>query len=207
LPGHRAVACSGSLPPGAPLDAYAQLADVAHHHGVPVLVDCAPGPLAACLPAGPDLVAPNLQEAEAAITGDVGHLLVDADTDVRARACAAASALLDRGARAAAVTAGAHGVALAERGAGEVRWWPTVPVDVVSTVGAGDAFLGGVLVDVESQPGGPVSWRRAVLRGSATASASCEQLTAGGVDPQRAQQLHTRLEKHWAATEADDARR
>ena len=204
LPGNRALACSGSLPPGAPPDAYAQLVDVAHHLGIPALVDCAPGALAACLPAGPDLVSPNLQEAEAAITGDTGHLLVDAHTDVRARASAAATALLDLGASAAAVTAGAHGVALAERGGGAPRWWASAGVAVVSTVGAGDAFLGGVLVDVEAQPAGRVSWPRAVLLGSATASASCEQLLAGGVDPQRARELYEHLQKRCAAREGDD---
>jgi hypothetical protein len=39
----------------------------------------------------------------------------------------------------------------------------------------------------------PARWSAAVLRGSATASASCEQLRAGGVAPERVEVLLTAL--------------
>ncbi len=190
LPGRSALACSGSLPPGAPEDAYGELVELAHRAGVPALVDSAPGGLRASLASRPDLVAPNLQEAEAAISGESASVLLDADTDVCRRAVAAASTLCVLGARAAAVTAGADGVALVEADSDRARWVPTVKVDVVSAVGAGDSFLAGVLLQLESTTSGaPVDWAEAVLWGSATASASCEQLLAGGVDPQRAAEL------------------
>jgi len=105
----------------------------------------------------------------------------------------AAATLCQLGAHHAAVTAGAHGVALAEGDAGQVRWFPALKVQVVSAVGAGDSFLGGVLLELEA--GGTVDWGAAVLRGSATASASCEQLRAGGVDPDRAAELLGQLRK------------
>jgi 1-phosphofructokinase family hexose kinase len=186
LPGRSALVCSGSLPPGAPLDGPGQLVELAHRAGIPALIDTAPPALRASLASGPDLVAPNLPEAEAAIAGTGGHVLADADTDVRERASAAATTLCELGARAAAVTAGAHGLALARAGSTDVRWVPTVPVEVVSTVGAGDSFMAGVLLTIDELPAGAeVSWEEAVLRGSATATASCEQLQAGGVDPSR----------------------
>jgi 1-phosphofructokinase family hexose kinase len=192
LPGHTVLACSGSLPPGAPVDAYGQLVELAHRAGIPALVDSAPAALRGSLASGPDLVTPNLQEAEAAISGGSGSVLADADadTDVRERATAAALTLCELGARAAAVTAGAAGVALASADWGQVRWVPTVQVDVISAVGAGDSFLAGVLLAVDSSaPGTALDWAEAVLRGAATATASCEQLRAGGVDPSRVGQL------------------
>jgi 1-phosphofructokinase family hexose kinase len=190
LPGHTVLACSGSLPPGAPVDAYGQLVELAHRAGIPALVDSAPAALRGSLASGPDLVTPNLQEAEAAISGGSGSVLADADTDVRERATAAALTLCELGARATAVTAGAAGVALADADSRQVRWVPTVQVDVISAVGAGDSFLAGVLLAVDSgAPGTAVDWAEAVLRGAATATASCEQLRAGGVDPSRVEEL------------------
>jgi sugar/nucleoside kinase (ribokinase family) len=77
-------------------------------------------------------------------------------------------------------------VARPTAGAAGVDWVPTVPVDVVSAVGAGDSFLGGVVLALDAAGGaGDVDWVGAVVRGTATATASCEQLRAGGVDPGR----------------------
>jgi 1-phosphofructokinase family hexose kinase len=194
LPGHRTLACSGSLPPGAPEDGFGQLVQLAHEAGVLAVVDTAPGALRASLASGPDLVKPNLQEAEAAISGTSGLVLLDADSDVRERAMAAATTLCELGSRNAAVTAGAHGVALAE-GPTRVRWFPAIKVEVVSAVGAGDSFLGGVLLELENTDPTEPDWAAAMLRGSATASASCEQLRAGGVDPDRAAELLAQLRK------------
>lgn len=194
LPGHRTLACSGSLPPGAPDAGYGQLVELAHEAGVLALVDTAPGPLRASLASEPDLVSPNLQEAEAAISGATGSVLADADEDVRERAIEAAVTLCRLGSRNAAVTAGAHGVALAEGSPARVRWFPSVQVEVVSAVGAGDSFLAGVILELERDAAAaPAHWGAAVLRGSATASASCEQLRAGGVAPERVEVLLTAL--------------
>ncbi|MCU1612801.1 MAG: 1-phosphofructokinase/tagatose 6-phosphate kinase [Frankiales bacterium] len=192
LPGSRVLVCSGSLPPGAPVEGYGQLVELAHQAGVLALVDTAPSALRASLASGPDLVAPNLQEAEAAISGDIGSVLADADTDVHERAAAAAVRLCELGARRATVTAGEHGAVLATAGSPDVRWVPTVPVEVVSAVGAGDSFLAGVLLSLDeamADPAGEVDWPAAVLRGVATASASCESVRAGGVDPRRVEEL------------------
>jgi fructose-1-phosphate kinase PfkB-like protein len=201
LPGAGVLACSGSLPPGAPVDGYGQLVELAHEHGVLALVDTAPPALRAALASGPDLVAPNLQEAEAAISGDAGSFLADADTDVHERAAAAAVRLCELGARHAAVTAGEHGVVLATAGEPGVRWTPTVPVEVVSAVGAGDSFLAGVVLELDAALAGgrDADWSAAVLRGTATATASCEQLRAGGVDPERVEELIGRIRPLLAA--------
>lgn len=190
LPGRRLLVCSGSLPPGVPLEGYGQLVELAHEAGVLSIVDTAPKPLAASLPFRPGLVTPNLEEAEAALSGDAGDVLHGHDEDVPGRAAKAALELCERGAQQAAVTAGADGVAFAEAGA--VRWFPAVRVDVVSTVGAGDSFVGGLAVELlglPELPPNPDQWAAAIHRATATAAASCEQLRAGGIDPVRVAQL------------------
>jgi 1-phosphofructokinase family hexose kinase len=181
------LVCNGSLPPGAPVDGYGQLVETARAAGVPVIVDTAPGPLRAALPSGPDLVTPNLEEAEAAISGDAGDLLLSTGPDLADRAEAAARTLLALGARRAAVTAGELGVALAE--GDSVTWIPTVPIEVVSAVGAGDSFVAGLALGLLDG----ASWADAAARGVATATASCEQVRAGGVDPHRVEELLTKM--------------
>jgi 1-phosphofructokinase family hexose kinase len=188
LPGQDLLVCNGSLPPGGPVDGYGELVAAARAAGVPVIVDTAPAPLRAALPSGPDLVTPNLEEAEAAISGDAGHVLVSTGHDLAERAEVAARTLLGLGARRAAVTVGELGVALAD-GTG-VTWIPTVPIEVVSAVGAGDSFVAGLALALLDGAG----WVDAATRGVATATASCEQLRAGGVDPGRVEELLAKLE-------------
>ncbi|HEX6360839.1 hexose kinase [Actinophytocola sp.] len=184
LPGQELLVCNGSLPPGAPVGGYGELVGAARAAGVPVIVDTAPGALRAALASGPDLVTPNLEEAEAAISGDTGDLLLSTGPDLAERAEAAARTLLSLGARRAAVTAGELGVALAE--GDHVTWIPTVPIEVVSAVGAGDSFVAGVAIALLD---GATSWVSAAARGVATATASCERVRAGGVDPARVEEL------------------
>jgi len=172
LAGERLLVCMGSLPPGAPPNGYGQLVELARAAGAISVVDCAPGTLAASLAHGPDLVTPNLEEAEAALAGDIGDVLHASDVlhggdeDIPERAARAARELCARGARRAAVTAGSRGVAFADGttdgtsdgtangtsdGASEgleVHWVPAVPVDVVSAVGAGDSFVAGLALEL-----------------------------------------------------------
>src|SRR5690606_23287284 len=64
----RWVVGSGSLPPGAPVDLYAQLVRRVRDRGCRVAIDTSGDPLAAAVDAGPDLVKPNHDEL-AALTG------------------------------------------------------------------------------------------------------------------------------------------
>jgi len=187
LPDQDLLVCNGSLPTAAPVEGYGELVGAARAAGVPVILDTAPGPLRAALPSGPDLVTPNLEEAEAAISGDSGHVLVSTGPDLAERAEMAARTLVAMGARRAAVTVGELGVALAEGDA--ITWVPTVPVEVVSAVGAGDSFVAGLVLGLLDGAG----WADAAARGVATATASCEQVLAGGVDPARVEELLAKI--------------
>ena len=129
LRGERVLACSGSLPPGAPADAYARLVGLAHAAGAVAIVDVGGEQLAAAVAAGADVVTPNLAEAEGLLHGRADETVDAGDVGVvRERAVAAARALVERGAARAVVTAAEAGAAVADgwlralgRGAGGRR--------------------------------------------------------------------------------------
>jgi 6-phosphofructokinase 2 len=151
----RWLACCGSVPPGFPGDFYARLARTARSHGVATVVDCDGEPLRRALAAGCDLVVPNRHEAERLL----GSRLEDT------AAAAAAARELARAAGCAAITLGSDGAVLAR---GDECWHARPPLIASgSAVGAGDAFLAGLLVALE--PGASLDGclRAAVAAGAA----------------------------------------
>jgi 1-phosphofructokinase family hexose kinase len=177
LPGSRVLACSGSLPPGAPEDAYGRLVEVARARDVVSVVDVAGPHLAGALAAGPDVVTPNLAEAEGVLHGRADETVEAGDVAVvRSRAVAAARALVERGAARAVVTAAAAGAAVAEVDGS--RWLGAPRVGGVrNPIGAGDALVGGLAVALERGAG----FAEAVEFGVACGAASVETDTAGVV--------------------------
>lgn len=182
----------GSLPSGLAASSLVELVRGVHARGARILVDTSPLWLAPVLAANPDVVTPNLDEAEACL-GSSDARVMDAQVmdhaTARTRADQAARELVARGARTALVTAGGAGVAVAT--ADSHAWVPAVSVNVISTVGAGDSLVAGFAH----------AWHRsglsddfadivaAVRSGVACAAASCEQVLAGGVDPNRYAEL------------------
>lgn len=181
--GNRTLVCSGSLPPGAPADAYATLVALGRAAGLTTVVDAHSAALGQVLASAPDVVSPNLHEAEAVLFGTTGEPVEPTGPDVVARAAAAVAGLRARGARDAIVSAGSHGVAFS---VGAATWWcPAPSVEVVNPIGAGDSLVGGLVHALESGR----AWPDAVAFAVAVASASCEDERAGGVDPDRVEQL------------------
>ncbi len=191
---HATVVCAGSLPPGSPADGYARVVDAARRAGARVVVDAAGEVLRAALAARPDVVSPNLAEAESLLSGRLVEGVEPAGADVPERARRAAEDLLARGARHAIVSAGSRGAAAAaaadaDAGAGEgAAFLPAPAVTVANPIGAGDALVGGLVHALEAGR----DWRPAVAFALATASASCEQELAGGIDPARVGELDHR---------------
>lgn len=184
LGGAGALVCSGSLPPGAPIRAYANLAELARSRGVVSVVDVSGAPLGAALEARADVVVPNLGEAEALLEGTSGED-VAAAADARPRAAAAAVALVRRGARMAVVTAAAAGAALAVDG-DEGPWWLAAPPARVSNpIGAGDAFAAGLAAALARGEPATVAAREAV----ATGTAGVESPLGGHFDRARMREL------------------
>jgi 1-phosphofructokinase family hexose kinase len=184
--GPTLVACSGSLPPGLPDDTYGRVTETAHAHGAVVVVDAARAALAAALPFGPDVVTPNLAEAESLLDGGAtehSHHEDDLD-ESRDRAMEAARRLLVRGARRAVVTVGAHGVAWVDAD-GTERWEGAHEVEPANPIGAGDSFVGGLLAALDETG----DWCRAIRYAVAVAGAAVEQPTAGRVSAERVREL------------------
>jgi 1-phosphofructokinase family hexose kinase len=126
---------AGTLPPGAGPDLYARLVKDMGEREVPVVLDAEGEAMLAGLRSGAAIVTPNEREAEEL----VGQEFADRDDLVHGL-----SELIRLGATEAAITRPDGCLAAvgesAERRFLEVR---TEPLDPVSTVGSGDAFLAG----------------------------------------------------------------
>jgi 1-phosphofructokinase len=128
------VVLSGSLPRGVPDTFYADLVRRIHDQGRRVAVDASGRSLTRAVSAGPDLIKPNAEEL-AELTG--------ASLSTWGEVAKHAQALRDGGVATVLVSLGADGALLVD-GDG-VRRAYTPPVDVRSTVGAGDSTLAGFL--------------------------------------------------------------
>jgi tagatose 6-phosphate kinase len=173
-PAGAIVVLAGSLPPGAPPDAYRRLAVQTAAAGARAVVDIGGDPFAAALEAGPWLVKVNLEEADSilGLEGDPGQ--PDAT-----RAVTAARALVRRGARTAIVTLGVDGAVLA---APDWTWrLGPVPEDArgAYSVGSGDAFTAGWLAGLAAGDDVVIGLRRAGAAGAANAKRPGQ----GEIDP------------------------
>lgn len=135
LPGARFLVGSGSLPPGAPTDAYARLSQMAKEKGARAVIDTSGLSLKHALEEGLYLIKPNLRELRELtakkLTGDAERL----------QAC---RELVDSGkVEIVTLTLGKEGAIASTR---ERAWRARAPdIEPVSTVGAGDSFLAGML--------------------------------------------------------------
>ena len=131
------VALSGSLPPGAPADFYAELIRLAHVYGCRVLLDTSGEALRQALAASPDFVKPNRAEA----TWFAGRPVNSANTAIEV-----AQEMIDAGARGVAVSLGADGIVWERAADAPTLVSQPPPVVTRSTVGCGDAALAGFAV-------------------------------------------------------------
>jgi 1-phosphofructokinase family hexose kinase len=178
LSAHGILVCSGSLPPGAPADAYARLVALARAAGRATVVDANPVALRAALAASPDAVAPNLAEAEGLLHGRADEA-VEASPDARPRALAAAAELVQAGARAAVVTAAAAGAAVAT--ADRSTFIAAPHAEVRNPIGAGDVLTSALAAALERGADIETAAREAV----AAAAAGVEAPKAGDLDAAR----------------------
>ena len=132
------VAC-GSLPPGAPATLYAELVTRVRERGIRVAVDSSGAPMPLAVAARPSLIKPNHEE----LAELVGHPLPTLG-DVRA----AARELVADGIEVVAVSLGRDGAILVT--AEEVVHAGATITAPLSTVGAGDCMLAGLLHGLSS---------------------------------------------------------
>jgi fructose-1-phosphate kinase PfkB-like protein len=129
-----ALILSGSLPPGAPVDCYARLTELGHKYGWRVFIDACGEPLRQALSAHPDFVKVNQMEASETMGIRI--------QDVR-EVPAALENLIENGARSAAISLGARGLAWQADANSPAMYAPAPAVKAVSAVGSGDAALAG----------------------------------------------------------------
>lgn len=144
------IVLAGSLPPGAPVEWYAELVGALRDAGARIAVDTSDAPLRSLVErlddAPPHLMKPNGEELASFTGGDPDVLESDAEA-----AAKAAYSLVERGVETVLATLGAHGAVLVTA---DGAWHATPPpTEVVSTVGAGDSSLFGYLLgDIENRP-------------------------------------------------------
>ena len=168
----RWLVCSGSLPPGLATDAYARALGLAREHRAAYVVDCDGAPLREAAETGCDVLSPNAAEAERLLELPAGSI-----DDAEAAAAAAREMCARFGVRVAFVTLGVAGAVAAR---GRDAWHATAtaadPDRGASAVGAGDAFLAGALLELDSSGDVTAAVRAGVAAGSAVLRSTGSEL-------------------------------
>lgn len=156
-PRPRYLIASGSLPPGVEPDFYRRIGALCRELDIGFMLDTSGPALAGCSDLGAALLKPSIHELEAA----AGHALpTDADRTEAARAligCGCTTAVL--------VSLGGDGALLVTR-EDSVRY-PAIPVEVRSTVGAGDSMLAAVTLGLVRGKSLPEAVRYGIAAGAA----------------------------------------
>ncbi len=163
------VALTGSLPRGGQPDLYARLIRQVADSRAFVAVDAAGEVLRLAAEAGPGLVKVNLEEFDSAFPGQANNW---------GRLQQQFQALARGGLQTLCLTAGAHGALVLREH--DQFWVQTDVPEWVSTVGAGDTFLAGLLFGLRRGD----SLREAACLASAAASANLQVLGCGFIEPQ-----------------------
>jgi 1-phosphofructokinase family hexose kinase len=182
--GARICVLAGSVPPGAGDDLYARLVDDLSRRGVPVVLDAEGEAMLAGVRAGASMVTPNEAEAEELVgqefadKGDLAQGLRE---------------LVRLGASEAAITRPDGCVAAVGEGSSrrllEVH---TEPLEAVSTVGSGDAFVAGyVAARYEGR-----SAEECLAYGVACGAESTQHFGAGTVDRNQVERLLGEVSVH-----------
>lgn len=157
VPGGYVVA-SGSLPPGVPDDFYARVARLTRDRDARLVLDASGDSLREALSEGVYLVKPSRRE--------LGELLGESLESDQSEADAASELVAKGSTELVALTRGAEGALLAS--AGGISRLGVPPVRVLSTVGAGDGFLGAFVLRLAQGRDPEAAFRTAVAAGTAT---------------------------------------
>lgn len=152
------VAMSGSLPPGAPSDLYAELIRLAHVYDCRTLLDTSGDALRNALNAAPDFVKPNRYEA----SDFAGYSINSATTAVQVT-----PRFFHAGAKSVAISLGAEGMVWHRAASSDAFVSEPVPLADCSPVGCGDAALAGFAIAHERGLSDEETLRLATACGSA----------------------------------------
>lgn len=172
------IVLSGSLPPGVPEDFYVRVAEIARGWGVPLALDSSGAPLKAAVAHGVDLMKPNLHELQQLLDST----LSDEAAWIEACRCLVAAGK----ARIVVLTLGRRGALCVTR---EGAWRAdALPINPISTVGAGDSFLGAMVWALASGRSVEDGFRYGMAAGSAA-------LLAPGTELCRAADVHALVDQ------------
>lgn len=166
----EALVISGSVAPGLPDDAVAQLVRMGRAHGIPVLVDASGSQLTAALAAKPHVVKPNsdeLLEATGASGTEGARLLADEHPGTVIVASSGPDGLC---------VTDATGLGVQARPGRELRGNPT---------GAGDAAVAAIVLGLLRS----AAWEDIARSAVAASGAAVLEPVAGVVDPSRVAEL------------------
>ncbi|NLI21603.1 MAG: 1-phosphofructokinase [Clostridiales bacterium] len=159
----RYVVFSGRLPPGCAEDTYRRCMQAVQ--GKNCVLDATGDALLLGLSEHPYLIKPNLPELEGIMKRELKTLRSIRD---------AALELIARGARNVIVSMGKYGAIFTD--GSRTLFSPALPVEARSTVGAGDAMVGGVLMGLEKGESLEDSLRYGVAAGAASVMTDGTQL-------------------------------
>lgn len=176
------VIMAGSLPRNVDADIYATMIRELRREGVLTVVDTDGEPLRQAVRAEPDLISPNVVEAEEL----VGHEFNDEDDQARA-----VDEMIEQGAREAIMTMEDGCLACVKVDGQLTRLRVTTPArEVVAGVGTGDAFLAGyVAARYEGR-----SPQDCLAYGVACGAEATQHLGAGLIDPREVGRLLSTVE-------------
>jgi 1-phosphofructokinase family hexose kinase len=190
--GAKICVLCGSLPRGVPVDLYAHLIEELRKLGVTTVLDTEAEPLRLGTRACPDLVTPNVTEAEEL----AGHEFADDEDRLNG-----VREIVEMGARDAIITFDSGCVALlggdsAERIALRVS---VDPLEAISPIGSGDSFLAGYVSGLYEGR----SAEDCVRLATACGAESVRHVGAGVLDPREVERLAPEITvEHLAATDA-----
>ena len=160
--GSQYVVLSGRLPQGCAEDTYQKL--MAALPGIPCVLDSTGNTLWLGLKEHPYLIKPNLPELEAVMGRELKTLRTIRD---------AALALVEEGAQHVIVSMGKFGALLTD--GSRTLFAPALPVTALSTVGAGDAMVGGVMMGLSRGEEMEACFRYGMAAGAASVMTSGTQ--------------------------------
>lgn len=175
--GAKLCVLAGSLPPGVDVNFYARLVTTLRSRGISVLLDAEGDAMSAGMRAGPHMITPNQLEAEEL----VGHEFEGGE-----ELFGVLSELIDLGPSEAAITLPDGCVAVVGEGPEQRMLEVTIdPLEPISTVGSGDAFVAGYVAALYD------GWspERCLSYGVACGAESTQHLGAGRLDRGRAESL------------------
>ena len=161
----RAIALSGSLPPGVPSTIYAQWIRLLRRDHAPIALDASGQALRQGIRARPWLIKPNRQEAEE---------LLGTSLSSHRRIVAAARHLAREAADVVIVSLGKDGAVLASANGAWIAQPPKI--QIASAVGAGDSLVGGFLFGWTKTRSLKEAFRLGVACGTATAQTAGTEL-------------------------------